>query len=576
MKKIVLLFGLCLLTVVANAQVIFNVLDPSPNAGTYDITFAEPGAMWTVPDLTDPLNSVSANMVLVDDGAGLTNPIACVPVINDLTGNIAVLYRGTCEFGSKALNAQNAGAIGVIIINNLAGAPVAMGGGADGAAVTIPVVMISDINGALLRDEIDAGMTEVFIGSKTGLFSNDLGMSPGGILRAESFGNLQQLSQSDAEFEVEMGAWIVNFGTNNQTGVILNATIELDGVELYNENSDPSMLDAAGGAIDSLFISLPTFSQPSYANGYYHVTYSVSSGAMDESGFDNELDADFVINEEVFSKASLDETTMIPTNSINQFNGSTDNLFSCLYFTDPNASRIGVRGMNFSAGTSQNPDPTTLDGELVEAFIYNWDDVWVDLNDPDFNILSLDPIANQEFIYTSDAQGENIFIELEEPVLLEDDQKYLFCVQMYGNIIFPGYDTKTDYSQNVNEFAQPISPLFSSGQWFALGFGADLNPSISVQMFDASELGLVELPTVDLEAFPNPASEIVHVPVDFVEGNVAMTIVDVNGRIVDNQNVTMTNSRLDVDVTSLASGQYIINLAFENGKRGAINVVVSR
>ena len=69
----------------------------------------------------------------------------CNPLINgvDVTGKIAVIYRNTCEFGTKALNAQNAGAVGVIIINRDPEV-IEMGGGADGGSVTIPVVMLSD------------------------------------------------------------------------------------------------------------------------------------------------------------------------------------------------------------------------------------------------------------------------------------------------------------------------------------------------------------------------------------------------------------------------------------------------
>ena len=47
-----------------------------------------------------------------------------------LTGKIALIQRGTCEFGFKVLTAQNAGAIGALIYNNLAGGDAlqAMGG----------------------------------------------------------------------------------------------------------------------------------------------------------------------------------------------------------------------------------------------------------------------------------------------------------------------------------------------------------------------------------------------------------------------------------------------------------------
>lgn len=566
--------SLCLLATVGTAQVIFYVQAPSPNEGNYEFTYADDAAaLWEVPDLDNPDNSILAEMVLVDDGAGLDDPIGCTSIENDLDGKIAVVYRGTCEFGEKALASQFAGAIGCIIINNLGGAPVEMGGGADGTAVTIPVVMISNIDGALLREEINAGLTEVFIGSKNGLYANDIGFTAADHLRTQSFGNLSQLSQDDSEFEMEVGTWIRNYGSNEQNDVTLNVIIGLEGSEIYNETSDP-IGDIPPG--DSVYVGLPTFSQGSYADGYYHVDYTVEADATDESNFDNSRAADFVMGDDVFSMAALDESTSIPLNSTNQFNGTTDNLYSCLFFQDPNASRIGVQGMNFSAGTSQNPIESSLDGQLFEIYVYEWLDEWEDVNDPDFALASLNDIADAEYIYTDNLQGENVYIPLDDPILLEDDQKYLFCVQMYGTEIYPGYDTRTDYNWNLQTYNMPTSPLYSSATWFYAGFGTDMNPSLSVKMFNAEELSLVELTSTKLEAFPNPSNSIVHIPMEMVEGNIAMTIVDVTGKVVDTQSVTMTNNRLDVDVTAFAAGMYVINLAFVDGTKGSVNVMVTK
>lgn len=50
----------------------------------------------------------------------LSEPLtACEDITNDLTGKVAVVDRGDCSFMSKALRAQNAGAIAVIICNNV-------------------------------------------------------------------------------------------------------------------------------------------------------------------------------------------------------------------------------------------------------------------------------------------------------------------------------------------------------------------------------------------------------------------------------------------------------------------------
>ncbi|MDP2188352.1 MAG: GEVED domain-containing protein, partial [Sphingobacteriaceae bacterium] len=92
----------------------------------------------------------SAQTVLAISPAG--DNLNCVAPANasSLAGKIAVVYRGACEFGLKAYEAQQAGAVGVIIINNAAGLPINLGAGAWGGLVTIPVALISDMDGASL------------------------------------------------------------------------------------------------------------------------------------------------------------------------------------------------------------------------------------------------------------------------------------------------------------------------------------------------------------------------------------------------------------------------------------------
>lgn len=94
------------------------------------------------------------------DGAGALTTDACSPLTNGaaVTGNVAIVDRGTCGFTVKVKNAQNAGAIGVIIANSAAGvfgAP----GGAD-ATVTIPSAMISFADGNTLKANL-AGLAGI-------------------------------------------------------------------------------------------------------------------------------------------------------------------------------------------------------------------------------------------------------------------------------------------------------------------------------------------------------------------------------------------------------------------------------
>ncbi|MEP0774191.1 MAG: S8 family serine peptidase [Acidobacteriota bacterium] len=72
-----------------------------------------------------------------------------------LNGAIALIDRGDCTFAAKVRNAQNAGARGVVVVNNAPGEPIVMGASdADAQGITTPSMMISLADG----DRIKAGL----------------------------------------------------------------------------------------------------------------------------------------------------------------------------------------------------------------------------------------------------------------------------------------------------------------------------------------------------------------------------------------------------------------------------------
>ena len=119
------------------------------------------------------INDLTEDLILVEDdpsGTSDTND-ACDEITNgsDLSGKIAVIRRGECEFGFKALAAQNEGAVAVIMVNNVAGDAITMAGGAVGEQVTIPLFMVSDTDGEniiaeLLTETVNATINGVTVG----------------------------------------------------------------------------------------------------------------------------------------------------------------------------------------------------------------------------------------------------------------------------------------------------------------------------------------------------------------------------------------------------------------------------
>ena len=102
-------------------------------------------------------SAITSNVVLVSDGSSAPT-LGCNGLINSsaLNGKIALIRRGVCSFTVKVLNAQNAGAIAVIIMNNVPGPPAGIGG--SDPTITIPSVMISQADGNLLETALTSGV----------------------------------------------------------------------------------------------------------------------------------------------------------------------------------------------------------------------------------------------------------------------------------------------------------------------------------------------------------------------------------------------------------------------------------
>ncbi|MPZ26364.1 MAG: S8 family serine peptidase, partial [Micromonosporaceae bacterium] len=81
-----------------------------------------------------------------------SNPDGCVPFdAGEFDGTIALIERGTCDFSVKVNNATAAGAVAVVLANNVAGPPVAP---AALQATTVPTVMLDRASGEALSDLI--------------------------------------------------------------------------------------------------------------------------------------------------------------------------------------------------------------------------------------------------------------------------------------------------------------------------------------------------------------------------------------------------------------------------------------
>ncbi|MGC4050130.1 MAG: hypothetical protein QM757_12160 [Paludibaculum sp.] len=124
-----------------------RVTAPSSVAGNYLV-----GAAAFGPALNSA--GVTAEIMPVVDQANGTTGLACTALsaANALAvnGKLALVDRGTCTFNVKAANVQAAGAVGLIVVDNVAGTPPPGLGGTD-PTITIPAVRITLADGNLLK-----------------------------------------------------------------------------------------------------------------------------------------------------------------------------------------------------------------------------------------------------------------------------------------------------------------------------------------------------------------------------------------------------------------------------------------
>jgi extracellular elastinolytic metalloproteinase len=113
-----------------------EVLITSPVNALYNASGAAFGAKLTTTGLSGAIAAAA--------------PADGCSAVTGVSGKIALVDRGSCDFVAKAANAQTAGATGLIVANNTGGTVTFTMGGTN-PAVVIPAVMISQNDGIALR-----------------------------------------------------------------------------------------------------------------------------------------------------------------------------------------------------------------------------------------------------------------------------------------------------------------------------------------------------------------------------------------------------------------------------------------
>ena len=578
-------------------QVVCSGVSPASIAGNYAFSWGTPANTWGSPDFNIPGTYVQDTLMLVDDGSIGNSTISGVPLanygcgtlINNLSGKIAVVYRydgGTastiCYMSEKALIAQNAGAIAVLIVNRpSAGADIGTGGLTVAPSVTIPVVLLNFNDGEILRAEMQNGPVTMFLGNKTGLFANDLALRTEAALIPKKGFFPALLAQNETEFNFDLGARIYNPGNLPQGNISLRATVTNPAGNLVYDNSVSAMYIDINDSIDVApgeNFTLADFSLSTYPVGTYTLTYTASmmdlnmTNIVDEYASDNSISYSFTISDSIYSAAKVDTANGLPNAKIFYRPSTNNQTYSiCSVISDPNASRLAVEGLYFAAvkGTAV-PGDSLLTGEEISVYLYKWEDVFVDLNDPSFGFGTLTEVAQAYYYYPSELGYETVFAPFNEPIVLTDNDRYLACVQTVNTNVYFGHDN-TNYTWNTDYYLQPICPNENDGTYYTNGFGLDIPNALGIKVMEPVT-SANELTNVKILAYPNPAMNSITIALK-ASGKIALTVTDISGKIVLNSTELLLNEKAEIDISTLESGVYLLKIRTNDGQTSQINVV---
>lgn len=574
MKKILLSLFAGLFAVASlesNAQVVGFVTHPSAARGNLEIGIM--ASAWAV-----SLDSLTrSGRMVVGRSAGGTaagDSLACdTTLINaaQIAGRVAVLYRGTCEFGTKALAAQRAGAVACIIVNNQT-TMINLAGGGNGLNVTIPVILITQADGARLRPFIDSGdSTNILIGQKRGFFADDFGFTgTGSIIRPIDWSVPFTQAERPGDYVLKLGANVANFGQNAQTNVNLNIRVDFTnpaGVTstIYNQTGTLASLP-----IDSTrLITTPDLDLNATGKGRYSIRYEATAANTDQFDGDNINTQVLVLSDSIYSKSRVDSAgNPLLSGGIRPSDATAGPYDFGIWFYANRGHRVKVDKVKFAFVANAG---IQLINETVVAKVQQWIDANTNNAIDPGELLEM----GEGFYVYADSLGSNSVREVaitdintnQPGVRLDSNGVYVISVAYTGiqTGIFTCVDPVMDYTSSRplynNQF---ISPVFVA-TWNPNGFGPTRVPSISAVtsiITNTSSVENRERNDLNIRVYPNPARNDLYVRLnaESMIGMVNYEVMDITGRVVltGEKMIDGMNDQINLSVAGLQQGVYTL------------------
>ncbi len=621
--KIILLFTMLVLGLAANAQAVFEIKSPASIKGFYSFGYGDPtiqpGKTWG----NDTIKNVSVTGDLqLALGA---DSLALVALVGNYTGKIAVVHRGGGPFVTKALMAQNAGAIAVVIINhenifddkgnvikkdsnNIINLQGSVSPDLSGLQVKIPVIIITLKDGIKLKNVLKKEPVNAYIGKKL-VYDNDLALSWKYTIQPRYFTRNSKLTL-EGEVNDTLAVRIFNKGKLKQTNVLYSAVIKNEkNSVIYSDTIFFASLDSnkklvpdtinAGDTTNYLFFNKNFNPKNDLVSGKYTLTleilnYDNNSTKLDsiveDYPVDNKLISNFYVSDSLFGIAPLANTTFTDpvTKTTKAYKDNADLYFfdkltksatldftnwtDCIVFQDPNASRLQANGISFWVQAADvNNANALLKDDKISYTVWEWNDVF---DFPKTNVVftkdkNVALIENQSFTFTESLSTIYQHVKFDDNIPLEDNKKYAFCITPSSDKINFGYSVPNSVFITSSFYKTPYTLGFVDTKVYPSIFGSNYPLAMTIDLSEKkASINELDMLNRSMKLYPNPASTSIDATFELQNASeLSISVTDLSGKVVYSMNAVKGLSgvnQVTIDTKAFNNGMYVLNVVSNN------------
>ena len=549
--------------------VVFKISSADGYNAQFDYSSVVDGVTWGVDTL---VQTVSGQLVWAYDIDSLGNQadsLLCDSTIMDLTGKIALIRRGDCNFSLKMFHAQQNGAIGSIIVNNLydidGGGLVNMGAGDFGLDVNIPGIFITRDDGDKIIQKLDAGIevTATFEVKSFGgqIYSYCYQTPKDGIVPLKDIG----VTFINTDGDMTIPSLTVNAAITDPNGQTTTLSQEVTNLVPLSVNS----------------IVFEDSYTPS-AEGDYSVVFSNSLNT-------ETLDGEFSISDYTYAQ---DNNVIDTTSSLGVFNGTIE----------PDSAGFVNANFTYDFGNFYRTGPNEATATHVTFVLGSYNELWT--GDPEADVFQIriydaDPdgngtvpdVTNYDSLnettlinlpiggadYLLDGETPNftqVTVELDDPLTLQANKIYLVMVQYNGLSAGIGIPPKPALGQGTDKnVAGGLSSARFGDRFYRDGWGTNFAKFAVRLHLDGYGTGTGTEEPLDkskISLSPNPATDVVRLQFDLDKPaeDVTVRIMDFNGRLIRTEQLeNVQKGTYGINVSDLSNGAYFMTVVTPEGFR---------